>query len=98
MSVLSTEPQYIYAQRDGLFVSVLESNADAFLVAIPMVVVLIAALFRLDELWCRTPKAREAGRRLSNWDENGIPICTDPGPMVHTVARREHRTNFKAIG
>ncbi len=76
------------------FVLALESNADAFLVAIPMVVALIAILFRLDELWCRTPKVREAGRRLSSWDENGVPICMDPGPTVYRIARREHRANL----
>jgi len=83
------------AQRDGRFVVAAQSNTDAFLVAIPMVVILIAALFRVDELLCRSPKVREGGRRLSDWDETGAPICTDPGPAVYTIARREHRANLE---
>jgi hypothetical protein len=67
----------------------LQSNTDAFLVAIPMVVLLFAAFFRLDELISSPRKQREARRGLCDWDENGIPICTDPDRIVYRIPRDE---------
>jgi hypothetical protein len=55
-----------------------------------MMVFLLAAFFRLDELASRPRKQPERGRRLCNWDEDGIPICTDPVMTVYTIARRKH--------
>jgi hypothetical protein len=57
----------------------LQSDRDAILVAIPMVIVLFAAFFRLDELVCRNGKRSGTGRTLSGWDKNGRPVCLDPG-------------------
>jgi hypothetical protein len=67
-----------------------QSDIDTIVVAIPMVVLLFAVLFRLDELVCRSPKGLRRGRQFCAWDENGVPICTDPKPGVYTVARRKH--------
>jgi hypothetical protein len=67
-----------------------QSDADAFLVAIPMLVFLLIACFRLDELLSRPQKRPDHGRRLCNWDKNGAPIFTDPGWTVHTIARRKY--------
>jgi hypothetical protein len=70
--------------------STVQSNADAFLVAIPMMVFLLAAFFRLDELVSRPSKPPKHGRQLCNWDKDGIPICTDPVRTVYAVARRKY--------
>ncbi|MFC5864186.1 hypothetical protein ACFPT7_17910 [Acidicapsa dinghuensis] len=56
------------------------SNSDAILVAVPMVGILIACFFRLDEMFGK-PKKKvmlEHRRQMSGWDENGKPICIDP--------------------
>lgn len=66
------------------------SDADAFLVAIPMLVFGLIAFFRLDELLSRPKKQPCHGRRLCNWDKDGAPICTDPDWTVHAVARRKY--------
>lgn len=70
--------------------STVQSDADAFLVAIPMLVFLLAAFFRLDELVSRPKKQPRHGRRLCNWDKDGVPICTDPVWTVYTVVRRKY--------
>jgi hypothetical protein len=59
-------------------VPTIESNADALLLAIPMVVILLAGLFRLDELVALPPKKPGRDRRLSGLDEGGRPIFRDP--------------------
>jgi hypothetical protein len=56
---------------------ILESNADAFLVAIPMVALLVAGFFRLDELFARNGRSR-CRRRTAGLDERGMPVCLDP--------------------
>jgi hypothetical protein len=67
-----------------------QSDSDAFLVAIPMLVFGLIAFFRLDELLSRPKKRPGHGRRLCNWDKDGVPICTDPDWTVHTIARRKY--------
>jgi hypothetical protein len=67
-----------------------QSNSDLFLIAFPMVALLLAAFFRLDELFCRPSRRPEVGRRLSSWDEDGTPTFTDPAPTVYAVSRRKH--------
>ena len=56
---------------------ILESNTDAFLVAIPMVALLVAGFFRLDELFVRNGRS-QGKRRMPGLDERGLPICLDP--------------------
>ena len=70
--------------------SAVQSNADSFLLAVPLVVFLFAAIFRLDELVCKPRKQPEPGRRLTDWDKDGTPICTDPTRTVHSIARRNY--------
>ena len=70
--------------------STVPSNSDAILVAIPMLVFLVAAFFRLDELFCRPRVAPKPGRSLSGWDERGVPICPDPGAVGHRLLRRRY--------
>jgi len=68
----------------------LQSDRDAILVAIPMVILLFAAFFRLDELVCRTDKRPGRGRKLTNWDKNGQPLCSDPEKTDFGIVRREY--------
>jgi len=78
------------AQKDGFRMQFLQSNADIFLFGIPMVAALLVAMFRLDELACRSRKLPKHGRKLSNWDEDGVPICTDPVRTILTVRRKKY--------
>jgi hypothetical protein len=55
-----------------------QSNADAYLLAIPLLALLFVVLFRLDELICRRRVQAVHGRKLCGWDENGVPVCADP--------------------
>jgi len=62
------------------------SNTDSLLVAIPMVGLLFAGFFRLDELFGKSKKKKsvKARRPMVGLDENGRPICLDPdGNVVH---------------
>jgi hypothetical protein len=63
--------------------SAMQSNADAFLVAIPMVVAMFAGFFRLDEAVSRSRKPIENGHPLSNWDKDGQPVCIEPDGKRH---------------
>lgn len=67
----------------------IKSTTDSLLVAIPMVFLLFAGFFRLDELVARRPKAPEQGRKLSDWDENGMPLCVEPDGIVSARAHRK---------
>jgi hypothetical protein len=58
--------------------------------AIPMVLMLFAAFFRLDE-WLSRPKRREVrGRPLCGWDEHGVPVCSDPEQIDLTIHRKKY--------
>lgn len=56
------------------------SNSDAILVAVPMVGILIACFFRLDEMFGKPKKKTrvEHRRQMPGWDEQGKPVCADP--------------------
>jgi hypothetical protein len=61
--------------------SILVSNRDALLVAVPMVGILFAGFFRLDELFGKPGKPGkpvEKRRQMTGWDKDGRPICADP--------------------
>ena len=58
--------------------SVLQSNADSLLVAIPMIGLLFLGFFRLDELLGKPKKPVVNRRQMSGWDKNGRPLCADP--------------------
>lgn len=58
--------------------TVFQSNTDALLIAIPMVGILFAGYFRLDELFGKPKKPTETRRKMSGWDKDGKPICADP--------------------
>jgi hypothetical protein len=55
-----------------------ESNTDAILIAIPMVGLLFATFFRLDEAFSRHTKPSKNGHPLSYRDKDGHPVCIEP--------------------
>jgi hypothetical protein len=58
--------------------SLLTSGLDSMLVALPAFIVLLAGVFRIDEL-IATPKNAERSRRpTSGFDEEGQPLLFDP--------------------
>jgi hypothetical protein len=63
--------------------SAIQSNTDAILVAIPMVAVMFAVNFRLDEIISRHKKPAEQGHALSDWDRDGHPVCIEPDGKLH---------------
>lgn len=58
------------------------STTDSLLVAIPMVGLLFAGFFRLDELFGKSKKPVKTRRPMVGLDENGRPICVDPDGRV----------------
>jgi hypothetical protein len=62
--------------------SVLQSNTDTLLVAIPMIGLLFAGFFRLDELIGRTKKSTQQRRQMSGWDKDGHAVCVDPDGKI----------------
>jgi hypothetical protein len=56
----------------------LEWNLDSLLVGVPMVIVLAAGVFRLDELVSAPRRIDIQRARTVGWDENGKLNCTDP--------------------
>ena len=71
-------------------VTILQSNTDALLVAVPMVGLLFAGFFRLDELFGKTKKSVQTRRSMTGWDKSGRPLCADPDgkmPALETKRR-----------
>ena len=69
----------------------IQSNADALLIAIPMIVILFVGFFRLDELMALPPKKLGRGGKFSDWDESGRPMCTDPDGKPFDLPRKKPR-------
>jgi hypothetical protein len=69
----------------------LHSVADNLLVGVPMVLVLMAVFFRLDEVFTRRPNVQVHRPLAGGVDRNGMPICTDPEgkPFGRTLSDQE---------
>jgi hypothetical protein len=67
----------------------LQSNTDALLVGIPMVGLLFAGFFRLDEVFGKPKKPATNRRQMSGWDKNGRPVCADPDGRMPDPERRD---------
>ena len=69
--------------------TILQSGWGTFLVAVTFVGILLAGLFRLDEI-IATPKRARAGKRLSfnGCDENGNLVLSDPDERVPSASRK----------
>jgi len=71
--------------------SILQSNADALLVAVPMIGILVISFFRLDELVGKTKKRSVQQRRqIAGLDGGGRQICLDPDGTEQPSKRSAH--------
>lgn len=60
-----------------------QSNFEVLLVALPMVGILFAGFFRLDEMIGTPKKKKTPGHTLAGrTDEDGFPICMDPDGTI----------------
>uniref|UniRef100_E6PYD9 Uncharacterized protein n=1 Tax=mine drainage metagenome TaxID=410659 RepID=E6PYD9_9ZZZZ len=66
----------------------LKSNLDAILVAVPMLLVMAAGFFKLDEIFGKPKKPARRTPLAGGLDEFGIPIARDPDG---TPFRAPHR-------
>jgi hypothetical protein len=57
---------------------ILNSGRDMLLIAIPFAVLLVAVVFRLDEIIAAPKRALRQRRPLSGMNEDGKPILSDP--------------------
>lgn len=71
--------------------AILQSNADALLVAIPMVGLLFIGFFRLDELFGKPKRRAKTRNKMSGWDQNGRPVCADPDEKLQDKVRKSSR-------
>lgn len=76
--------------RDGDFLMPIESTADALLVGIPMVFMLLMVYFRLDQAFTTNPALARRRPLAGGVDANGMPICVDPdGKPIGRLRFRE---------
>jgi hypothetical protein len=66
----------------------LQSNTDAILMAIPMLGLLFAGFFRLDELVGKPQKKSGPRRQIAGLDKRGRQICIDPDGNIEFDARK----------
>ncbi len=58
--------------------AMLTTGSDAYLIGIPLIIVLLIALFRVDELISRPKKSLKRRRPSYQIDQNGTPVVSDP--------------------
>jgi hypothetical protein len=63
---------------------------DALVFAVPMVLILFAVFFRLDELIVRPKVFRKrlrklSGHDLSGWDKEGHAVCVEPDGHIESL-------------
>jgi hypothetical protein len=66
----------------------LQSNTDAILIAIPMLALLFAGFFRLDELIGKSRKNATPRRQRSGVDKQGRQVCLDPDGTIENSPRK----------
>lgn len=68
--------------------TMLLTNRDALLVAVPMVGILFVGFFRLDEVFGKPKKRAKRRSQVAGVDPAGRPICIDPdGKQVSGTKR-----------
>lgn len=72
--------------------SVLQSNADALLVAVPMIGILVVSFFRLDELVGKSKKKPVQRRQIAGLDGRGRQVCLDPDGTEQPFAQPARKT------
>ncbi|MDR3752162.1 MAG: hypothetical protein P4K94_11830 [Terracidiphilus sp.] len=65
----------------------IHSNLKAILVALPMLFVLLAGFFRLDQLFAAPKRRAAVSRPPTGIDEDGAPILCDPDGRRQPVPR-----------
>ncbi|WP_263357024.1 hypothetical protein [Acidicapsa ligni] len=70
--------------------TMIQSNSDALLVAIPMIGILLGGYFRLDEMLIRPKQQVEQRRQFSALNEHGQPVCIDPDGRIYEGKRRNY--------
>lgn len=65
----------------------IESNIEAILVAIPMILVLAGSFFHLDECFGSPAKAPSRRKGFSHQDEAGVTVCVEPDGRPYRVRR-----------
>jgi hypothetical protein len=71
--------------------SLVVTNLDSVIFAIPLLGLLFSAFFRMDELVgkpVRPVKPVLHRRQVSGQDQNGLPLCLDPDGKMFQAARR----------
>jgi len=63
--------------------NVIESNAEAILVTIPMILMLLISFFRLDEVLGQPTKPMQRRRSFSHRDGAGVAVCVEPDGRMH---------------
>jgi hypothetical protein len=58
--------------------TVLNSGLDTLLFAVPVLFVLLAGVFHLDEVFVTSRQGSRRPRPVSGMDENGHPMLCDP--------------------
>ena len=67
--------------------TILQSGWGNFLVAVPFVGLLLAGLFRLDEIIASPKRDRAVKRPASGCDQNGRLLLSDPDGRPFNVSR-----------
>jgi hypothetical protein len=65
-------------RKEDTGMTVLLTNRDALLVAVPMVGILFVGFFRLDEVFGKPKKPVKRRSQVAGIDPDGRPICIDP--------------------
>jgi hypothetical protein len=65
--------------------TIIHSNLEAFLVAIPLLFVLLVGSFHLDGLFVARRRRTGALRPASGIDKDGVPILCDPDGRRHSA-------------
>jgi hypothetical protein len=63
----------------------LSTGRDAYLIGVPLIVLLLAGLFRLDELVSRPKRTLKRRRPSYQMDEDGVPVMSDPDGRLSRV-------------
>ena len=57
---------------------ILTTGRDTLLIGIPMILLMLIGLFRLDELFSRPKKTLKRRRQWCQMGEDGVPVLSDP--------------------
>ncbi len=69
--------------------AMLTTGSDEYLIGIPLIIVLLIALFRVDELISRPKKSLKRRRPSYQMDEDGEPVLSDPDGRQSRVHSRQ---------